>query len=225
VATAATVWAVVVAAGGGSRFGGYKQFVNLAGREVLDWSLEPARRACAGVVLVVPAGMVPAYGQRADVVVAGGLTRTASVAAGLAAVPSDADVVVVHDAARPLADQALWQQVIGAVLGGADAAVPVVAVADTIKQRGDDGSLVTLDRSRLVASQTPQAFLAPLLRAAHARAAREGEEATDDAALIEAMGGKVALVEGASHNLKLTRPLDLAAAEALLIAREAGGLE
>lgn len=215
----------MVAAGGGSRFGGYKQFAALGGREVLDWSLELARRVCAGCVLVVPAGMVGAYGRRADFVVAGGSTRTASVAAGLAAVPPEAQVVVVHDAARPLAPEGLWQEVIAAVAGGADAAVPGVAVADTIKQRADDGRLVTLDRRRLVASQTPQAFSAQVLRAAHAAAADQGNEATDDAALVEAIGGRVAIVEGDCYNLKLTRPLDLVAAEAILAARGLGGRE
>lgn len=222
-AATATVWAVVVAAGGGNRFGGFKQFAVLGGREVLDWSLDAARRACAGVVLVVPAEMVPACVQRADRVVAGGATRTASVAAGLAAVPAPADVVVVHDAARPLAGEAMWDGVISAVLAGADAAVPCVAVADTIKQLADDGRLVTLDRSRLVASQTPQAFSARALRAAHAAAVAAGKDATDDAALVEAMGGHVASVEGDSHNLKITRPLDLAVAEALLARRTGCG--
>jgi len=212
-------WAVVVAAGGGSRFGGYKQFVPLCGREVVDWSLDVAKRMCSGVVLVVPPSLVSRYEARADRVVAGGDTRTASVAAGLAAVPSEAGVVVVHDAARPLASDALWQAVIGALAAGVDAAVPCVAVADTIKQRNDGGRLVTLDRERLVASQTPQAFSATALRAAHARARATGAEATDDAALVEAIGGSVAAVEGESSNLKLTRPVDLEVASALLKAR------
>jgi 2-C-methyl-D-erythritol 4-phosphate cytidylyltransferase len=212
-------WAVVVAAGGGSRFGGYKQFAALGGREVVDWSLEVAKRTCAGVVLVVPTGMVDRYELRADRVTAGGPSRTASVAAGLDAVPFDAGVVVVHDAARPLASEGLWRKVIAAVTAGFDAAIPCVAVADTIKQRCDGGRLVTLDRERLVASQTPQAFLAGALRAAHAQARAAGEEATDDAALVEAMGGKVASVEGETTNLKLTRPIDLQVATALLAAR------
>ena len=213
-----TTWAVVVAAGGGVRFGGYKQFAMLRGREVVDWSLDVASRYCAGTVLVVPAAMVPSYQGRAERVVAGGLTRTDSVAAGLDAVPPGTDVVVVHDAARPLAGEALWQQVISAVLEGADAAVPCLPVRDTIKQYGADGSLVTLDRSVLVASQTPQAFAAGALRAAHAAAATAGKQATDDAALVESMGGRVVSVGGSSSNLKLTEPLDLAVAEALLAA-------
>lgn len=218
-AATATAWAVVVAAGGGTRFGGYKQFAALGGREVLDWSIETARAACSGVVLVVPKEVLDCYGDRADLVVAGGPTRTSSVAAGLSAVPSHAEVVVVHDAARPLAGRRIWEGVITAVLAGADAAVPCVAVADTIKQRDEDGRLVTLDRARLLASQTPQAFSAQALRRAHAAAAADKRQATDDAALVEAIGGHVVSVEGDISNLKLTRPLDLAVAETLLVAR------
>jgi 2-C-methyl-D-erythritol 4-phosphate cytidylyltransferase len=203
---------VVVAGGSGTRYGGYKQFAVLGGREVLDWSLVAARRACSGVVLVVPEGLVARYRSRATCTVAGGRTRGASVRCGLVAVPSDAGVIVVHDAARPLASDRIWDVVIEAVRGGADAAVPCVPVLDTVKQRQADGCLETLDRGRLVAAQTPQAFLAGALRAAHAG----GGEATDDAALVEAMGGRVVEVAGEPSNLKLTGPADLALAEALL---------
>jgi 2-C-methyl-D-erythritol 4-phosphate cytidylyltransferase len=172
-----------------------------------------------GVVLVVPADTLAATEGRASYVVAGGATRPASVRAGLAAVPADAEVVVVHDAARPLASDQTWEAVIAAVLDGADGAVPCVPVTDTIKERGDDGRLVTLDRARLVASQTPQAFLAAALRAAHS----SGGEATDDAALVEAMGGRVVVVPGEPTNLKVTGPADLVLAEALLAGREPGG--
>jgi 2-C-methyl-D-erythritol 4-phosphate cytidylyltransferase len=206
------VWAVVVAGGSGVRFGGYKQFVLLAGREVVDWSLDAAHRACAGVVLVVPAGMVDKYAGRASVVVAGGPTRASSVRAGLEAVPPDAHVVIVHDAARPLSSSHTWAAVIAAIEDGAEAAVPCVPVSDTIKQRQDDGGLVTLERARLLAVQTPQAFLAAALREAHAG----GGEATDDAALVEAIGGRVVSVAGEASNIKVTSPHDLTLAEALL---------
>ena len=212
-------WAVVVAAGNGARFGGYKQFSVLAGREMLDWALAVAAAACDGVVLVVPAEMVSQCRGRADRVVAGGATRAASVRAGLGAVPSDAGVVVVHDAARPLAGREIWAAVIEAVRQGADGAVPCVPVADTIKQRRDDGSLVTVPRSQLLAAQTPQAFLAATLRAAHAG----GGDATDDAGLVEAIGGRVVSVEGHPGNMKVTNPLDLALAEAALAVLDAGG--
>ncbi|MGH9104774.1 MAG: IspD/TarI family cytidylyltransferase [Acidimicrobiales bacterium] len=211
-------WAVVVAGGSGARFGGYKQFALLGGREVVDWSLEVASRACQGPVLVVPRDLVGRYRGRSPVVVAGGATRPESVRAGLLAVPAEAEVVVVHDAARPLASVRTWGSVIAAVLAGAEAAVPCVAVTDTIKQRQEDGSLLTLERGRLVASQTPQAFSAEALRAAHAA----GGEATDDAALVEAIGGRVVEVPGDPANLKITSPADLVVAEALLAGAASG---
>jgi 2-C-methyl-D-erythritol 4-phosphate cytidylyltransferase len=181
---------------------------------VLAWSLDTARVACTGVVLVLPAdrGADAAGAWDADATVVGGATRSASVRAGLCAVPERAGVVAVHDAARPLAPLSLWQAVIAAVEDGADAAVPAVAVTDTVKEVGDDGHLVTLDRSRLVAVQTPQAFRASVIKQLHAG----GAEATDDAALVEAAGGAVALVDGSTHNLKITSPLDLVVAAALL---------
>jgi 2-C-methyl-D-erythritol 4-phosphate cytidylyltransferase len=215
----ATAWAVVVAGGSGTRFGGYKQFMTLAGREVVDWSLEAAHGACAGVVLVVPADVVDRYANRASAVVAGGTTRAESVRAGLQAVPFEAGVIVVHDAARPLSAPQLWRSVIAAVEAGADGAVPCVPVSDTIKQRQDDGQLVTLERARLLAVQTPQAFSAVALRAAHAR----GGEATDDAALVEAIRGRVVSVPGEAANIKVTAPVDLALAETLMAVRTAAG--
>jgi 2-C-methyl-D-erythritol 4-phosphate cytidylyltransferase len=203
-------WAVVVAGGAGSRFGGPKQFAQLGGRSLASWSLAVARQACDGVVLVVPAGAAR-QAWDADAVVAGGSTRSQSVRAGLAAVPARADVVAVHDAARPLARLPLWQAVLGAVMAGADGAVPAAPVTDTVKQVGPDGQLVTLDRTRLVAVQTPQAFRAAVLRQAHL----SGVDASDDAALVEAAGGRVVLVDGPADNLKVTSPADLVVVAAL----------
>lgn len=152
-------------------------------------------------------------------VVAGGATRSDSVRCGLRALSGTLpefgadkfapdDIVVVHDAVRPLATEHLAQSVISAVAAGADAAVPTVAVVDTIRHL----SLGQLDRSDLRAVQTPQAFNAKKLWQAH-----QGDpQATDDASLIEATGGKVELVEGDPLNFKITHPADLAAAEALL---------
>jgi 2-C-methyl-D-erythritol 4-phosphate cytidylyltransferase len=202
------VWVVVVAAGSASRFGRPKQYEPLGGRRVLDWSLEAARPVAEGVVVVVPVDRVGKPEPAADAVVAGAATRSGSVRAGLAAVPPEAGVVVVHDGARPLAGQGLFAAVVGAVRSGADAAVPAVPVTDTLRRR--TGGLVA--RDELVAVQTPQAFRAAALRAAHAG----GAEATDDASLVEAAGGKVVLVDGSPTNLKLTRPADLVVAEALL---------
>jgi 2-C-methyl-D-erythritol 4-phosphate cytidylyltransferase len=132
-------------------------------------------------------------------------------------VPDDASVIVVHDAARPLADATLFERVIAAVREGADGAVPGVPVADTVKRVDPSGGHVveTLDRAALRAVQTPQAFTADVLRRAHA----DGGDATDDAALVEAIGGKVVIVEGDAANLKVTGPDDLVRAEALLTRR------
>ena len=144
--------------------------------------------------------------------VSGGATRSESVRNGLAEVPDDADVVVVHDAARPLATPALFSAVIEAVKSGADAAVPVVPVTDTVKRVEGDRVVETLDRAELVSVQTPQAFRADILRKAHA----SGGEATDDASLVEAIGGTVVVVPGERNNIKITTPDDLRIAEALL---------
>jgi 2-C-methyl-D-erythritol 4-phosphate cytidylyltransferase len=219
----------VVAGGSGRRFGGRKQFLPLAGHPVASWSVRAARTVADGVVLVVPVpgpddptgpvGTPPVPGVTgdaafgADAVVTGGATRADSVRAGLAVVPADASVVVVHDAARPLAGPDLFAAVVDAVRsGGVDGAVPVMAVADTLKRVRGTRVVATVDRDDLVAIQTPQAFAADALRAAHAG----GGEATDDAGLLEAAGLPVGTVPGDPRNFKLTRPEDLVLAEALL---------
>ena len=198
------VWTVVVAAGTGDRYGAPKQYERLVGRRVLDWSLAVARASSDGVVLVVRPDRA---GERedADVVVSGGDTRSMSARAGLAAVPDDAEVIVVHDAARPAASRALFRAVVRAVEDGADAAIPGLTVVDTLKRTKDRVVIETLDRRGLVSVQTPQAFRASVLRAAHA----SGGEATDDAALVEQAGGRVVVVAGDPDNIKLTRPGDL----------------
>lgn len=201
------VWSIVVAGGSGARFGDRKQYLRLGAVRVLDWSLRAAAAHTDGVVLVVPADVVDAAEPGADVVVAGGETRSESVRAGLAAVPDTATVIVVHDAARPVPSPAVWDRVLAAVAEGADAAVPVVPVTDTLREVGG----ATVDRTRFVAVQTPQAFRAEALRAAH----RGGPEGTDDASLVEAGGGRVVVVDGDPGNLKITTPVDLAVAELL----------
>ena len=210
----ARVWAVVVAGGSGRRFGEMKQFALLADRPVVEWAVAACRPSSCGVVLVVPHGAADRVGHGADIVVEGGASRTESVRCGLAAVPEEAEVIIVHDAARPLASDALFRAVIAAVAtGGADAAVPGVPLSDTIKVvDGAQTVTATLDRSALVAVQTPQAFSAELLRRAHAG----GAEATDDAALLEALGATVRVVPGDPRNLKITTPADLGTAEHLV---------
>jgi len=218
------VWAIVVAAGSGTRFGDPvpKQFAELGGLRVVDWAVAAAEAACQGVVAVVPSDHLDVSLPPTVKVVAGGESRAASVRAGLAAVPDDAAVIVVHDAARPLADPALFQRVIeGVMMGGADGAVPGVPVADTIKRVDPSGGEVTetLDRAALRAIQTPQAFAADVLRRAHET---EGD-ATDDAALVEAAGGRVVVVDGDPANLKITAPDDLERAESILSRRSPRG--
>jgi 2-C-methyl-D-erythritol 4-phosphate cytidylyltransferase len=193
------VWTIVVGGGTGERFGSAKQYERIGDVRIIDLARATAESCSDGVVVVVPAADVDReHG------VAGGTTRSASVRNGLAAVPADADIVCVHDAARPLASPDLFRSVIDAVAGGADGAVPGIPVADTIKIVERDGLGVTVmstpARESLVAVQTPQAFRAALLRAAHA----SGREATDDAALVELVGGRVIVVPGDATNRKIT---------------------
>ncbi len=207
------IWAIVVAAGRGNRFGGAKQFEELADRSVLDRAMEVASEVADVVVGVLPADTTERAAARPNYrLTNGGETRSASVRAGLALVPEETDIVVVHDAARPLATAELFRSVIAAVQAGADAAIPGLPLTDTIKVVERDGSELvvstTLDRATLVAVQTPQAFRTAVLRAAHA----DGDDATDDAALVEAKGGRVVVVPGDPLNLKITVPADLEAA-------------
>ena len=201
------VWAVVVAAGSGARFGAPKQYAELDGRRVLDWSVAAARSVAEGIVLVVPADHLDDPEKDVDALVGGGTYRSDSVRNGLSAVPSDADVVVVHDAARPHATPLLFQAVVAALTAGAgaDAAIPALPITDTVKRVRYGQVVGTVDRTDLVTVQTPQAFRAAVLRRAHAF----GGQATDDAALVEAAGGRVVLVPGEVGNVKITLPGDL----------------
>ncbi|MEP7203248.1 MAG: 2-C-methyl-D-erythritol 4-phosphate cytidylyltransferase [Ilumatobacteraceae bacterium] len=196
------VWTIVVAGGSGSRVGCVKQYEQVGSRRVIDHAVDTARSASDGVVVVVPpADVVAEHG------VAGGVTRSDSVRAGLAAVPFEATIVCVHDAVRPFASSQLFEAVIRAVSEGADAAIPGVSVTDTIKRIDGDSMVVdTPPRATLVAVQTPQAFRAAVLRAAHER----GLDATDDASLVEICGGRVVVVPGEQTNRKITHPEDLA---------------
>lgn len=196
--------AVVVAAGSGTRFGAAKQFLPLRGVPVAHHAVGAALASCDGVVVVLPAGR-EWDGPQVTAAVAGGDTRSASVRAGLAVAPASAQVVVVHDAARPLATPLLFRAVIEAVDAGADAAVPGLAVADTLKRVAGATVVETVSRDDLVAVQTPQAFRSGALRRAH----EGGPDATDDAALVEAAGGRVVVVPGEARNLKLTTAADL----------------
>ena len=215
------IFGIVVGAGSGERFGRLKQLDLLCDKSVLQHSLTAAANACDTVVAVVPDALVEqielgeaGFSGKQIFAAAGGSTRAESVRCGIRALGEqmsswpDGSIAVVHDAARPLASQEIFQRVIAAVKDGADAAVPVTEVTDTIRHTATG----PVDRSLLRAVQTPQAFKAEMLEAAHA----ESPEATDDATLVEAIGGKVVLVEGSPDNIKITRPRDLTVAEVLL---------
>jgi len=201
------IWTIVVAAGSGTRFGSPKQFSLINERRIVDWAVETARISSDGVVIVLPTEQAQREGG-----VAGGATRSASVRCGLAAVPADATIICVHDAARPFASEFLFDEVIDAVCAGADGAVPGLPVIDTIKFI-DSTNIVTStpDRRQLVAVQTPQAFRAKQLRQAH----ENNPEGTDDSTLVEARGGKIVVITGDPLNRKITTPEDLNWARAI----------
>ena len=220
-------WAVIVAAGSGTRLGADvpKAFVGLGGRALLARAVElfEEHDAIDRMVVVVPAGWEEPATLLADqlvagkvaAVVTGGATRAESVALGLAELPPDADVVLVHDAARPLATPALVDRVLAA-LREADGAVPGLPPADTIKRVKDGVVSETLDRSSLTAVQTPQAFRGEAIRRAYDRPPGQLAAATDCASLLEAAGLTVAVVEGERRNIKVTEREDLAYATWLL---------
>lgn len=226
------VIAVIAAAGQGRRMGAgkNKQFLSLAGRPVLAWCLEAfaASETVDGLVVVVRPGEEERFAREVQpavalekplAVVAGGAERQDSVRRGIAAAPAEAEIILVHDGARPLVTPQLIDRVVEAARRHG-AAIPVLPVSDTIKRIGPDGAVVeTLDRQELRAVQTPQGFRAGWLREAHERARKEGRLATDDAALLEGVH-PVATVAGEYSNFKLTSPEDLILAEAVLEARE-----
>ncbi|HWN23057.1 MAG TPA: 2-C-methyl-D-erythritol 4-phosphate cytidylyltransferase [Gaiellaceae bacterium] len=213
-----SVWALLVAAGSGERLGEErpKAFVRLGQLPLLA---EPLRRLdesswIDSIVVVVPEGweepaILLAEELSATKVVAsvtGGATRAESVRAALAEVPEDALVVLVHDAARPLVSDAVVERVLAPLSEGWDGVVPGLRLADTVKRVEGDAVVETVDREGLVGVQTPQAFLAPTLRAAYAGGLGG---ATDCASLVEARGGRIRWVEGDRRLLKVTTPDDL----------------
>lgn len=219
------VWAVLVAAGRGERLGGDrpKAFAKLGGRVLLAESLErlEASEWIEAIVVVAAAGweepsilLAEELGAgKVSACVAGGETRADSVRAGVAEVPEEAAIVLVHDAARPLLGEDVIERVVTALGDGWDGAVAALPLADTVKRADERGAVVeTLDRTGLFAVQTPQAFVAPTLRQALAGAA----SGTDCAAFVEAAGGRVGIVEGDRRLVKVTTGADLAYVESLL---------
>ena len=208
--------ALLVAAGRGERLGssGPKAFVVVAGRPMLEWSLDALRAAgVEEVVVALPEGVAAPAG---TIGVRGGAERSHSVRNALAACAGDP--VLVHDAARPLLSPELVRACLDGLADGADAAIAASPMTDTVKASDDGGDSVseTLDRSRLWAVQTPQVFRRAALERVLAQPDEVLATATDDASLIEAAGGRVRLVRAPRTNLKVTVPEDLLLAEALL---------
>ena len=212
--------ALLVAAGSGERLGADrpKAFVVLAGRPMLEWSVEALRAAgIEEIVVALPAGASAPPG---CVGVEGGATRSQSVRSALRAARADAHVVV-HDAARPLVTPAHFSEALAA-LADADAAIAAAPMTDTVKEAGEDRRVIaTLDRTRLWAIQTPQAFRRDVLERALDVDAATLAQATDDAWLVERAGGSVRVVESTAENFKVTTPHDLRVAELLLGERRA----
>jgi len=211
--------AILVAAGAGQRLGADvpKAFCTVRGRTLLSYA--HARFAghtmIGSVIIVAPADRLEDAKALTDAdVVPGGATRQASVAAGLAALPPDVDAVLVHDVARAFVPAEVIDRVVAALRDGADAVIPTRPVTDTIKRVDAGGRVIeTVDRSTLVAVQTPQGFRRDVLFAAHTAGA--ATRVTDDAGLVEAFGGTVVAVDGADEAFKITRPWDLLMAEAV----------
>jgi 2-C-methyl-D-erythritol 4-phosphate cytidylyltransferase len=223
-----SVWAVLAAAGSGDRLGADrpKAFVRLGDRPLLGESLE--RLDASGWIDAIVVAAPPGWEEPAILLaeelgcskvtacVTGGATRVESVRIALDEVPDDAAVVLVHDAARPLLDDAVVERVVTALNDGWDGAVPVLPVADTVKRVEGDRVVETLDREALRAVQTPQAFVADVLRRALVSGSEPLTPWTDCSAAVEASGGRVTVVPGDPRLLKITDAEDLERVAALL---------
>jgi len=212
------VAAVVVAAGSGERLGAAvpKAFVEVRGVRLVDWAIKafvdhPEIRV---LVVVAPAEWVSSLSESSPLatVVAGGGTRQESVDLGLAVLGPEVEFVLVHDAARPLVSATVITSVIAKLRAGAEAVIPVLPIVDTIKRVDVDGAVLgTIERSDLRAVQTPQGFRVSTLVRAHAAATSRGiTDVSDDAGLIEAIGGSVVTVPGSATAMKITTQYDLA---------------
>jgi len=222
--------AIIVAAGSGVRLGSSvpKAFVKIGGRTMLSYSLVTVRQidSISEVVIAIPNGFENAA--RAEVAAArlgvpvkitpGGIERQDSVRIALELTSAESELVIVHDAARPLATPAIFEACLSAA-ARAGGAIAAVLVSDTLKRIVDGAISATVARAGLWQAQTPQAFRRDLLVAAHLRAVREGIVATDDADLVECMGARVEVVEASTNNIKITTPSDLAIVEAIIAER------
>jgi 2-C-methyl-D-erythritol 4-phosphate cytidylyltransferase len=204
---------IVPAGGSGERLGADrpKAFVVCAGRPLVEWSIDVLGAVCDRVIVAAPEG----WDEGPDRV-RGGESRSGSVRNALEAAP-EATVAVVHDAARPLVTRELVEYCLAALVPGVDGAIAAARMTDTVKEAASDGRVLrTLDRSVLWLIQTPQVFRADVLRRALDRDPAALAAATDDASLVEEMGGTVRVVEAPPENIKVTRDSDLRIAEALL---------
>lgn len=227
-----SVWAIVLGGGSGTRFGGgvAKQFLDLGGRSLIEHAIAGCRAVADGVVAVVPDPSDPAAAALdVEAVTRGGASRAGSTRAGLAAVPDDAQIVLVADAAHPLAPVALYSAVVQAVRDGAEGAFPGLPLVDVVARLSPDGARGrSLDRAAHVSVQVPQAFRADVLRAAHVRAMREDAEldavtVVEDSGLVSAMTvhgrpARVVSVPGDPRNVHITTPAELEMARALVAA-------
>jgi 2-C-methyl-D-erythritol 4-phosphate cytidylyltransferase len=213
------VWGVVLAGGGGNRFGGLKQFAQLGGQTLLQRVVDLVATQCDGVIVVLPTGHDWPIQDNVRTAT-GGVTRAESVRSGLAALPPETEIVVITDAAHPLASAQLYHRVIAAVRAGADGALPGLPLADAIKRLepvdGDDVELLglagaTTPAGGSVSAQMPMAFALPALLSAH----QEIGDAVEDSAMVTANGGRVAVVPGEPTNVHVTTPAELAVAAAL----------
>ena len=204
-------WAIVLAGGVSRRFGERaKQFEPVGGTRMVDRTVAAARRTCDGVTVVLPPG-TRWTGEPVDAVAEGGDHQSESLRAGLATAPADAAIVVVADPAHPLASDALFRSVIAAVRDGADGAVPVIPILEVVQRVRAGRVIETLPKDDLVLTQTPQAFRADVLRAAHADRPRPVE----NSGLLVERGHRVVTVPGDVHNRHVTTRVELAIAESL----------
>ena len=200
------LWAIIVAAGKGTRFKAQKQLVELEGKRVIDYSVDLFLQKTKGVIVVGGQDLNHVETKGCQLI-SGGSTRAESVRCGLGALTPEVDYVLIHDGARPLVSSELIDRVVEALKNGHKAVVPVVPVSDTLRHNGK-----SVDRELYVAAQTPQGFEKDTIIKAH----QAQFQASDDATVVDMLGIPVEEVKGEVNNLKITNPSDLAIAEEIL---------